>query len=151
MTDREMLESAAKAVGNGAEWYASLGMGIDTGGPFPTLWNPLKDDGDALRLAVLLNMQVELWRRKIPGIFGRVVFDDNGVIFIEGEDANAATRRAIVRAAAAMAAPRVLVLPNVELSCGLRREALAWWHRMREAHCHQDKAARRSTSARAPG
>ena len=26
--------------------------------------------------------------------------------------------------------------PNVELSCVLRRAALAWWHRMREAHCH---------------
>ena len=46
----------------------------------------------------------------------------------------------------------MLVLqPNVELSCGMRRAALAWWHRMREAHCHQDKAARRSTSARAMG
>lgn len=54
MTDRELLEAAARAAGNGAVWYAGLGMGIDTGAAFPRLWNPLADDGDTLRLEVAL-------------------------------------------------------------------------------------------------
>ena len=96
MNDRELLEAAAKAAENGAVWYAVLGMGIDGGGPFPTLWNPLEDDGDALRLAVRLNIPV------IP-------YDDEtsagtfGVVAKNWGSKEANTRRAIVRAAAAMA------------------------------------------------
>lgn len=62
-------------------------------------WNPLEEDADALRLAVKLEMRLELdnhWRRasaqQIP----------NGQWFTVGHDGDpcAATRRAIVRAAA---------------------------------------------------
>ena len=52
MTDRELLEAAAKAAG--IDYYAraqSGGMLTDNGE-----WNPLTDDGDALRLAVRLRM-----------------------------------------------------------------------------------------------
>ena len=114
MNDRELLEAAAKAAGNGAAWYAVLGMGIDTGGPFPTLWNPLTDDSDALRLAVSLRLDVhfelngQCMNRPIVEVMDAAEYQDQGTAFCAmqdcTEDAAAAVRRAIVRAAAAMAA-----------------------------------------------
>ena len=96
MNDRELIEAAAKAAGNGAEWYSAIGMCIDSNSPVPRPWNPLTDDGDALRLAVRLNIPV------IP-------YDDEtstgtvGVVAKNWGSKEANTRRAIVRAAAAMA------------------------------------------------
>ena len=94
MTDKEQLELAATAAGIEIEWttpYVSLGDFVQV----PN-WNPLTDDGDALRLAVKLGLQVservaEVWRdgKQTDYIFE---FDD--------DDVYAATRRAIVRAAA---------------------------------------------------
>ena len=100
MTDCELLELAAKAAGLemrwGRDWH-------NTGAPLigalanPADWNPLTDDGDALRLAVKL--EIELW-------FGNGGLNAAGMSMdIEedyGEDPAAATRRAIVRAAAAI-------------------------------------------------
>ena len=110
MTDKEMLEYAAKAAGVELVWhgdtdpwcYAEIAPGIK--------WNPLTDDGDALRLAVRLGLHarqfpiiddgfdaplgmVEVWR-----------VDDDDPAHVEflrsGDDRLVATRRAIVRAAA---------------------------------------------------
>lgn len=60
MTDRELLEFAAYAAGidhislhADGEWYAHDGECA-----FRYRWNPLLDDGDALRLAVKLELQV---------------------------------------------------------------------------------------------
>ena len=94
--DRELLEQAAKAAGYEKDidgYYFEPG--------FPTMlsWNPLTDDGDALRLAVKLGIELEA----VP-FGGRAVIrddDDCGEYFdVEGDDPYAATRRAIVRAAA---------------------------------------------------
>ena len=99
-TDRELLELAAKAAGYKVSQHhqsardaaidpatASLWIdGVSTG------WNPLKDDGDALRLAVKLNIDAGK-----PGM--RLLVE-----WREGENPYAATRRAIVRAAAAIGA-----------------------------------------------
>lgn len=95
MTDRELLEMAAKAIdyeinlARQAERdklvdpeHAGLWIKHVT-----TCWNPLKDDGDALRLAVKL-MQFE-------------PYCSRGYTPCITSDA-AATRRAIVRAAAAI-------------------------------------------------
>ena len=84
MTDRELLELAAKAAG------CTLGYEI-----IEDVWNPLTDDGDALRLAVKLGVDV----------FGsshyRMCEWDEGVATEpSNNDPYAATRRAIVRAAA---------------------------------------------------
>lgn len=56
MTDRELLELAAKAVGLRITWepdhkchWINPGQGIQI-----DPWNPLRDDGQALRLAVAL-------------------------------------------------------------------------------------------------
>lgn len=56
-TDRELLELAAKAAGVEVEFDKDGDPHIDVPiGGFSGLWNPLKDDGDALRLAVDLNL-----------------------------------------------------------------------------------------------
>ena len=89
MSDRELLEKAAKAAE--VDWFRRTdgGMWLKSGG----IWNPLTDDGDALRLAVKLRMCVSPYE-----------YVTNQHVFIEIDDAAddpyAATRRAIVRAAA---------------------------------------------------
>ena len=95
MTERELLEMAAKAAGYDVEWQAGLETGWMVGGSW---WNPLTDDGDALRLAVALQLHLDFR----PGFVG--VHRGRGPYIGEcpREDVGdyAATRRAIVRAAA---------------------------------------------------
>jgi hypothetical protein len=103
-SDRELLEAAAKAAGIELHWDEDGPNEVTYYGATKTwgTWNPLTDDGDALRLAVKLDMQI--WRR--PG--GFVCGMRNGIDFWHSlneplaPDAYAATRRAIVRAAAAI-------------------------------------------------
>ena len=94
MTNRELLELAAKAAGVGGQWEFGY---RDANG---RAWNALEDDGDALRLAVKLRLEV------IPFEGGGVDVARwvNGLqsVHVSEADINeyAATRRAIVRAAA---------------------------------------------------
>ena len=99
MTDRELLEAAAKAEGHAYPWVLSA-----RGGERP--WNPLTDDGDALRLAVKLGLFISHSAYK-PGEnaygFVRISWYGQRVEFEPEkftDDPLAATRRAIVRAAA---------------------------------------------------
>ncbi|ANA34323.1 hypothetical protein [Ralstonia mannitolilytica] len=65
-------------------------------------WNPLEDDGDALRLAVALRISIDPREDGVCAIAG-----NNKHVVIEmgnGELLVVATRRAIVRAAAMLAA-----------------------------------------------
>jgi hypothetical protein len=102
MTDREMLELAAKAAGIrlSGEWSSKERMWADTP---ESWWNPLTDDGDALRLAVKLCSSLQ-FTPPASGFDGFVqAWPTVGVEHVEeeyGSDANAATRRAIVRVAA---------------------------------------------------
>jgi len=98
MTDKELLELAAKAAG--ITWTRDYKDGpMKVMMPFTREWNPLTDDGDALRLAVKLGLtfhtSMTLVTVGVERSFGyEERFDDhNG-------DEYAATRRAIVRAAA---------------------------------------------------
>jgi len=94
MTDRELLVAAAKAAGIGS-YKGDYANGLDTKTGF---WNPLTDDGDALRLAVKLNIGVQSHAGA-----GDYSLADAGVLPIvelHGTNPYAATRRAIVRAAA---------------------------------------------------
>jgi len=99
MSDRELLEFAAKAAGWTAGFVTNtsapdviIGAMVDTGGEIFGPWNPLTDDGDALRLAVKLKLdiaiddhvQVSWWR-------------EQGLLDWVNENC---CRRAIVRAAA---------------------------------------------------
>lgn len=64
------------------------------------VWDPLTDDGDAFRLAVKLGLTISPYKR---GVF--VSRDESEPVIREewGEDDAQTTRRAIVRAAAALA------------------------------------------------
>ena len=91
MSDRELLELAAKAAGEVAgDWIGNP----DYFNGVLKRWNPLTDDGDALRLAVKLRLTVFEASVLTP--------DGDAVNVFPGEapDRYAATRRAIVRAAA---------------------------------------------------
>jgi len=114
MTDREMLELAAKAGGYARHEYVenSARDGRVVTGHYDSLLevciNPLTDDGDALRLAVKLMIRVSVNRAFPLGIPGSVTAeypDRDCFYFALGEavtngDPYAATRRAITRAAA---------------------------------------------------
>lgn len=99
MTDRELLELAAKAAGKDIDqdrYDEEWGFAIRH---MAKWWNPLTDDGDALRLAVKLRLDIQLLdlgvvatNFKAPGRPYAVENYD--------EDPCAATRLAIVRAAA---------------------------------------------------
>ena len=100
MTDRELLELAAKAAGfscSNAILNDSL-WGCFNDAQCQTLneWNPLTDDGDALRLAVKLLFEIDM------GCEGIAIRHATGIKVLEAfnNDPYAATRRAIVRAAA---------------------------------------------------
>lgn len=136
MSDRELLELAAKAVGykfyrskfghwivttpEGDRVECCVGFirydsytGADLG--LPSVedalselgWNPLTDDGDALRLAVKLNLRISIEAERAGGITVEWNSDGDGSALSDveeyapiGGDDYAATRRAIVRAAA---------------------------------------------------
>jgi hypothetical protein len=104
MTDRELLELAAKAAGMPHQWCDAWNTMAkprpDGGFFFDKVWNPLTDDGDALRLAVKLRIAVDAWVSEACAI---VFFHGGRGTIVErhyGDDPYAATRRAIVRAAA---------------------------------------------------
>lgn len=62
MTDRELLELAAKAAGVGGQWQFVRGSNTPTcyRGADGRAFDPLADDGDALRLAVQLRIDVRI-------------------------------------------------------------------------------------------
>jgi hypothetical protein len=102
-TDRELLEKAAKAAGYEDGLYGELS------GDAPVLyfqsvglWDPLGDDGDALRLAVKLGMALDLPRHKGFGTSARVQRAGATGQTVFHNDPYEQTRRAIVRAAAAL-------------------------------------------------
>ena len=96
MTDKELLELAAKAAGLHLSWWHERGAFLDTS--TLEMWNPLIDDGDALRLAVKLKIDIKHYDDYVVGWF-EGGYIGTGKIMYEG-DPYAATRRAIVRAAA---------------------------------------------------
>lgn len=108
MNDKELLELAAKAYGIEVVHMCDPVESGETGSDFfhadGKYWNPLTDDGDALRLAVKLELglHVDLCKCWVCVFYGNDFIDDgfskDGGITVD--DPYAATRRAIVRAAA---------------------------------------------------
>jgi hypothetical protein len=98
MTDRELLELAAKAAGMPSPQFEATQFGrfwvSDNG-----FWNPLTDDGDALRLAVKLGMQITIILDGDDGDHSPKTMVD-WATEEHLNDPYAATRRAITRAAA---------------------------------------------------
>lgn len=105
MTDRELLELAAQAAGIEGKWGEIIKNGEDEidcsdmffieDSEYGSIWDPLLDDGDALRLAVKLSIDI---------CFGANYVIARGSVQMplvnNANDPYAATRRAIVRAAA---------------------------------------------------
>jgi hypothetical protein len=119
MSDRELLEMAAKAAGIEVVWTGWVtGHKAIRGAAFRLAgthdyWNPLTDDGDALRLAVKLRIDLSLWINNNSVIAKTHIGAGRGISLHDanprpkndhvesfGDDPYAATRRAIVRAAA---------------------------------------------------
>lgn len=87
MTDKELLELAAKAAAIPIDWIPKYSH-------LRSNWNPLINDGDALRLAVTLCIDIDIEP------FGCCTEDRFIENITEKTDLFIATRRAIVRAAA---------------------------------------------------
>jgi hypothetical protein len=107
MSDRELLERAAKAAGLTIEYWAQDDYPVVRDGTAKIGWNPLTFDSDALRLAVALKMSLHITdpgsldEDEEPFSVAITVFPFTDEREPHGADPNAATRRAIVRAAAA--------------------------------------------------
>lgn len=102
MNDKELLELAAKAAG-----IPRAAFEHDPANPDEPYWSPLTDDGDALRLAVKLRLDVSTPYYQAQHLTRPLVRSQDlkhGVCCNEGDqemdDLYAATRRAIVRATA---------------------------------------------------
>jgi hypothetical protein len=88
MNDRELLEAAAKAAGLRVNFHPAASYN----------WNPLTSDADALRLAVQLRLDVDCAGGEVVVAYEQITHAHAAERV--GDDPIAATRRAIVRAAA---------------------------------------------------
>ena len=136
MDDRTLLEDAARAAGHTlraviqyedeSSWYGLIASGDGYSEDF----DPLNDDGDALRLAVACGLAVipyPIYPQPKHSVIAKVYKDSAAVyrdeekrieqIEVYGSDPAAATRRAIVRAAAAIG--RQMRPPHMPYSWGL--------------------------------
>lgn len=96
--DKELLTLAAKAAGiELIHWNEHERVFFV--GKYPVIeeWDPLYNDADALRLAVKLEIDLEFW-----GGFEEIHAGTADILCVEpyGNDPYAATRKAIVKAAA---------------------------------------------------
>lgn len=105
-SDKSLLEAAARAAGIDGVYFDVLenkSMPLATGnGP----WNPLTDDGDAFRLAVKLRFEFFYGFNHHRDSEAVTVSSGDDFVsvqeLIDDADPTIATRRAIVRAAAAL-------------------------------------------------
>lgn len=112
MSDRELLELAAKAAGLPVKFVDEYGGTAEVDGFWPcgcdddddvlAWWNPLTDDGDALRLAYRLRLVIAPLRTLVGEDYGFAVHPhgrDDLAVVESGTDI-ASMRLAITRAAA---------------------------------------------------
>ncbi len=95
MTDRKMLELAAKAIGIKITWHGDVDPWCFAEVLPGIKWNPLDDDGDNRRLQVDLKIELIITDQSANACF-------DGVFYSEplGHSARKAARRAVLRAAA---------------------------------------------------
>lgn len=105
-SDRELLELAAKAAGmNWRDWTPMLRQGELEPGLWPYDWNPLTDDGDALRAAAKRRISIN-FDRHTGMVHACYVIGANRLEAAETlvalSDGAEAARRAVTRALAAI-------------------------------------------------
>ncbi len=107
MTDRELLEAAAKAAGIDLQHKPMFGGDSEpgfydyrSGKPEWLWWNPLIDDGDALRLAVKLKMMVDADMFEERVLVVAPMGNGKCENFVEQGQSMDVVRKCIVRAAA---------------------------------------------------
>ena len=104
LTDKDLLFLSAKAIGGAFD--APTESIILDGGIEYTQWNPLEDDGDALRLAVSLEIGVmskvnrDAHERNVSVAVTPYSISQTRIVEKHNGNPGAATRYAIVRAAA---------------------------------------------------
>lgn len=105
---RKLLDLAAKAARVKIEWNVMINRNSPILAPKTqqernwlghehTPWNPLSDDGDALRLAIDIELDVSFGKSGAVVEFGRLQIEE-----LDASDPYEAVRLAIVRAAAAI-------------------------------------------------
>lgn len=107
MDDKELLTLAAKAAGIRQVWVETSLISewvlLDSDNKEIFSWNPLTDDGDALRLAVklLIELNHNHFQQTVDAYYSPD-FSQKTIKLTEdyGNDPYAATRRAVTRAAA---------------------------------------------------
>lgn len=104
MTDRELLERAAKAIGWDVEYWAQEDYPVCIQDETKCGFNPLKFDSDALRIAVKLRINIEHGQYSV-----RAWTDDDAPVMVDEtvftpdeSQRQFAMREAITRAAAAI-------------------------------------------------
>jgi hypothetical protein len=103
MRDRELLELAAKAAGIDIDWSDFLDHGSYIAyrvRQSNRCWNALADDGDALRLAATLRLQIKPGKYKGDGCTVETQRDGIAGCTAFYDDKAQQMRQAIVRAAA---------------------------------------------------
>lgn len=99
MKDNKLIELAARAVGQKVVRKVECSDGFELVEMSSWLrWNPLEDDGAALRLAVKLRIDLKFYDGRVVAWFDGGLIGTGRIYY--GDDPAAATRRAIVRAAA---------------------------------------------------
>lgn len=101
-TDRELLELAAKAAGYPIDIIGDEAVifGLDAGPDGPREWDPLNDDGDALRLAVRLGLRLTLPKYQRFGTTAEPQVETTPGHTVFRDDPMQQTREAIVNTAA---------------------------------------------------
>jgi len=100
MTDRELLELAAKAIDADVEFTSgawTFGEKTECRLNGGDIWNPITDDGDALRLATMLKLSICICEKVV--IVEQWIGAEQALVPLD-LDPCAATRRAITRVAA---------------------------------------------------
>ena len=100
MSDRQLLERAAKAVGLYGQ-YCNDKIIVTYGAGDIKFWNPLTDDGDCARLEAAIGIDVNWHKDRVNCWIGGVAF--SGVFKDHGDDKNRARRWASVNTAALLA------------------------------------------------
>jgi hypothetical protein len=93
MTDKELLELAAKAAGYKFAYEDTGDMWVFYKGHPPKTFHPIESNGDALKLAVRLNISLRFEEDEVWA---------NDILIYGFDDKEEATRRAITCAAAKM-------------------------------------------------